>query len=254
MLRARRDLGQHFLVAKRVARVFTSWACKFRRLLEVGVGQGFLTSAILRSCSVEIVGLELDLRLIDELASLGFYFTGFMPVIADAVKPPLRLDGVDAVYGSIPYNITGPLLSLLAVEARRPALLLLQREVVDRLAANPGTSSYGRITVLVKLVYEVKPGPVVPPSAFKPRPRVYSRIVELVPKPDAPSSDVLRRVEELTKCMFSERNKRAAKVAAKCLSIDQSEAENIVGKDARVYQLQPEKFIQLLKLGSGKEP
>ncbi|ABM81471.1 16S rRNA (adenine(1518)-N(6)/adenine(1519)-N(6))-dimethyltransferase RsmA [Hyperthermus butylicus] len=251
MLRARRELGQHFLVARWVARIFAGWACRFRRLLEVGVGQGFLTSTILRSCSVEIAGLELDLRLVGELASISFYFTGFMPVIADAVEPPLRLGGVDAVYGSIPYNITGPLLSLLVVEARKPALLLLQREVVDRLAAKPGTASYGRITVLVRLVYDVKPGPVVPPSAFRPRPKVYSRIVELVPRPDAPSPDMLRRVEELTKCMFSERNKRAAKVAAKCIGIELSKIEGLVGRDIRVYQLEPEKFIQLLDSQNG---
>ncbi|KSW11733.1 hypothetical protein CF15_02650 [Pyrodictium occultum] len=243
--RASRRLGQNFLRARWVAREFARWACGFTRLLEIGVGQGFLTSEILRRCRPSLlVGIELDRRLMEWLGSLSFFHPVFAPVQADALSPPVVLERFDAVYGSIPYSITGPLLSLLSVEAQKPAMLLLQREVVDRIAARPAASSYGRITVLVQLVYRVKPGPVVPPSAFRPRPRVYSRIVVLEPREDRPGREELRRVEELTRCMFSGRNRKAAKQASRCLGLSRDEAEKLLG-GRRVYELSPSDFYQL---------
>ena len=248
--RASKKLGQNFLTARWVAREFARWACSFRTLLEVGVGTGFLTSEILRQCRPQLlIGIEVDTRLLDWLASLSFFEPRFAPLHGDALSPPLVLNRVDAVYGSIPYNITGPLLSLLAVEAQKPAMLLLQREVVDRLAARPGSKQYGRISVLVQLVYKVRPGKVVPPSAFRPRPKVFSRIVVLEPRDERPPRDMLRRLEEATRCMFSERNKRAVKVASKCLGLDRGALEEKVG-ERRVYELSPEEFYMLLSLGT----
>ncbi len=238
---AKRSLGQNFLRARWVARIFAEWACRHRRLLEIGVGTGFLTREVLGRCSPEIlVGVEIDERLVPEMATLQLLGPSFQPIHADAVRPPLRLAGFDGVYGSVPYNITGPLLGLLAVEYGGPSLLLLQREVVDRLSARPGGRSYGRITVLIQLVYNVHRGPVVPPSAFSPPPRVYSRIVELSPRESRPSKPLLKAVEELTRCMFSMRNKKAVKAARRCGLQD---VEWLGEK--RVYELSPEEFLRL---------
>jgi len=243
--RASRRLGQNFLTARWVAREFARWACGFKTLLEVGVGKGFLTSEVLKHCKPQLlVGIEVDYRLLDWLASISFFDACFAPIHGDVLHFPIYISRVDAVYGSIPYNITGPLLSLLAVEAQKPAMLLLQKEVVDRIAAKPASKQYGRITVLVQLVYRVRPGKIVPPSAFQPRPKVFSRLVVLEPREDRPPREALRRLEELTRCMFAERNKKAAKVASKCLGLERVEAEKRFG-GRRVYELAPEEFYMI---------
>lgn len=248
--RPRRSLGQNFLRARWVARLFAEWASGFSLLLEIGPGTGALTREVLSACRGCIVhGLELDERLLPGLAALGLLSPGLVLVHGDALHPPLRLEAFDAVYGSIPYNITGPLLGLLATRYGGPAMLLLQREVADRLAARPGTSAYGRISVLVQTVYGVRLGPVVPPSAFTPRPRVYSRIVYLEPRRDKPPRETLHALEELTRCMFSGRNKLAAKMAERCLGVPRGDAERVTG-GRRVYQLSPSDFLSLLALAS----
>ncbi|NOZ89305.1 MAG: ribosomal RNA small subunit methyltransferase A [Crenarchaeota archaeon] len=245
--RAKRRLGQNFLRARWVARRFASWACGRRVLVEVGAGTGFLTRHVLSECRPELlVAVEIDPDLLPELGLLSWGSLGLAVVHSDALHPPVDLSRVEGLYGSIPYNITGPLLGLVAVEYGGPAMLLLQREVVDRLSARPGSSAYGRISVLVQLVYRVKPGPVVPPSAFNPRPRVYSRLVELEPLEERPPRHLLRRVEELTRCMFALRNKKAAKAARRC----GVEPPGWLG-ERRVYQLEPGEFLQL---AAGGEP
>ena len=247
MLRAKRSLGQNFLRSRRIARLFAQWACRFHGLLlEVGPGTGALTREVLTNCPyVSVIGLELDADLIPVLQPLRLLTPLRLELLnTDALNPPIRPGAVDAVYGSIPYNITGPLLATLALaEPPRPAMLLLQKEVADRLAAAPGTKTYGRITVLIRLVYEVRLGQVVPPTAFQPRPKVYSRIVYLEPRSDKPGSDLLQRVEQLTRCMFSQRNRLADKVAAKCLGADRSALAVFSGR--RVYELTPEDFRRL---------
>jgi len=246
--RPRRSLGQNFLRARWVARLFAQWASGFRLLLEIGPGTGALTREVLAACrGCMVYGLELDERLLPGLSALGLLSPGLGLVHGDALRPPLRLEAFDAVYGSIPYNITGPLLGLLATGYGGPAMLLLQREVADRLAARPGTGAYGRISVLVQAVYRVRLGPVVPPSAFTPRPRVYSRIVYLEPRPGSPPGETLRALEDATRCMFSGRNKLAAKMAEKCLGVPRAEAERLAG-GRRVYQLSPGDFLALLGL------
>ncbi len=241
-----RKFGQNFLRARWVAIIFAKWACKYNRLLEIGFGEGFIGSEVLKRCSPSLlVGIEIDERLANILGSFSFFNANFDGVVGDILAAPFRKRCVDAVYGSIPYNITGPLLSLLSTELRVPAMLLLQREVAQRLNARPGTKKYGRITVLVQLTYRVRLGKLVPPSAFIPRPKVYSQIVYLEPRKDMLSQYVIRKVEELTRCIFSERRKKAVKVIAKCLGEDTTKYKWLGSK--RVYELSPSEIVEIIK-------
>lgn len=241
-----RKFGQNFLRARWVARLFAKWACNYNRLLEIGFGEGFIGSEIIKRCSPSLlVGIEIDERLVDVLGSFSFFNVNFDGIIGDILAAPFRKGCFDAVYGSVPYNITGPLLSLLSIELRAPAMLLLQREVAQRLNAKPGTKKYGRITILVQLTYRVRLGKLVPPSAFTPRPKVYSQIVYLEPKEDMVPQHVIRKVEELTRCIFSERRKKAVKVIAKCLGEDTTKYEWLGSK--RVYELSPSEIVEVIK-------
>jgi len=244
--RPKKRLGQNFLRARWVARLFAEWVCGYRRVVEVGAGTGAVTGEVLRRCPlVEAYLLELDRGLLPFLSAQKLLGPFSEVLGADALAPPLRLEGIQALYGSIPYNITGPLLSLLALLPQRlPAMLLVQREVAQRLLSKPGEKSYGRITVLVQLAYRVRPGRVVPPAAFYPPPRVYSQIVYMEPRSGAPSPRVLRRVEQLTRCMFSQRNRLAGKVARRCLGGVEGDALKPL-EGLRVYQLPPGVFLEL---------
>ncbi len=254
-IRPKKKLDQHFLVSSYVGRKFSQLLCRYKKLVEIGVGTGFLTKYILRCRSVEsLVAIEIDDDLITEFWLQYTYDSRISPLLSDALNSPLRLECFDAVYGSIPYSITGPLLSLLVKNFRKPVVLLIQREVAQRLAASPGSNEYGRLTVLVRLVYNVNLHNIVPPTAFRPPPKVYSQIVELIPRDNTLNNLVIERVESLTRCMFSERRKLAYKIARKCLEKigvkTSTLPAEIFGK--RVYELDEKVFLKLSLMGSDK--
>ncbi len=239
-LRPSRKLGQHFLIDKRYTTWFRERVCGSRAALEIGVGTASITTSI-GECVGFLVGLEIDTRLIPHIdLSMRAFKAVFELVLSNALLPPIRLKGFDVVYGSIPYNITGPLLSTLVKFYQGRTVLILQKEVVDRLRAKPGTSQYGRLTVLVNLVYNVLTGPTIPPKAFKPKPRVYSQLVELLPH-STYDIEKIGCIEKLTACLFSERRKRAIKVIRKCVG----NLSMNIPSDKRVYQLTIDEIVAI---------
>ncbi len=156
-------------------------------IVEIGPGQGALTALLLETSSeLDVVELDRDLaaalrkgplaesgRLhIHEADALRFDFAGL-------AKEGERL----RIVGNLPYNISTPLLfHLLAqMEAIRDIHVMLQKEVVDRLASGPGVKSYGRLSVMVQYHCEVERLFTVVPGAFRPVPRVDSAVVRLTP-------------------------------------------------------------------------
>ncbi|NPA05534.1 MAG: ribosomal RNA small subunit methyltransferase A [Crenarchaeota archaeon] len=230
-------LGQHFTTCSKLLRDVASRIRGRGVVLEVGVGCGALTRRVAGHVKY-LVGLEVDELLSPCLRALQDSSLADL-VVADALHPPVRLVAFDVVFGSIPYSITGPLLVLLARRARGDAVLVLQKEVADRLASGPGERSYGRITVIVRSVYRVRLGPIYPPSCFKPRPRVASRLV-LLERTRTLDDRLFECLERLARCMFSQRRKLASRVAEKCIG---SRLEGLEGR--RVYQLSVEEFLEL---------
>jgi len=233
-----KKLGQHFLRDKRALMEFAKHVCNSFRALEIGVGYGAITLA-LNDCVGYIVGIEIDSRFIPYLQNLQFQVNVDI-VLGDAISPPVRLDAFDVVYGAIPYNITGPLLSMLAKWCGGKVVLLLQREVAQRLAANPGSSEYGRITVLISACYDVKLGGIYSPKSFTPPPKVYSRFVILQPKKRI-DRKLLECLEYVTQCLFSGRRKLAKKMVKKCFNFE------IDLGDKRVYELPLEVFLEIAR-------
>ena len=238
MVKPLKKLGQHFLRNKRALTEFAKYVCGSSRALEIGVGYGTITFA-LNDCVGYIVGIEIDPRLIPHLQNLQLQ-ANIDVVLGDAVNPPVRLDAFDIVYGAIPYNITGPLLSILAKWCGGKVILLIQKEVAQRLATSPGSNEYGRITVLVSACYDVKLGGVYGPKSFVPPPKVYSRFVILEPKRKI-DRKLLECLEHITQCLFSGRRKLAKKMIKKCF-----EFEMDLG-DKRVYELPLEVFLEIAR-------
>lgn len=233
-MKTRKRFGQHFLepawVDKLVALIDASAEDRF---LEIGAGRGALTLALARSGAC-VVAVEIDHDLAQALAATAprnVYVVDADVLALDLVelldgrtgsagitealgrsetpeRPPWR------VVGNLPYGITSPVLSTLVDLHRRTddvseATLLLQREVVDRLVAGPGSRDYGVLGILVQLHADVERLLTLPPGAFRPPPAVSSAVVRLrFRPPTVPVVDELR-FEAMVRALFGQRRKTA---------------------------------------------
>jgi len=161
------------------------------RVLEIGPGEGALTARlVLESEHVKVVEIDRDL-----VAALRVRFPELEIVSADVLKVDLAAllgtRGDARVVGNLPYNISTPLLGrlLAATAAVRDVHVLLQKEVVDRLAARAGTKDWGRLSVMIQAAFDVEPLFDVEPEAFRPRPKVRSTFVQLIPHARAEIAD-----------------------------------------------------------------
>jgi 16S rRNA (adenine1518-N6/adenine1519-N6)-dimethyltransferase len=212
-LQARKSLGQHFLLdanlTARIARAAGDLSGV--HVVEVGPGPGGLTRALLTTMAKEVVAVERDDRCIAALAALVAAAGGRLRVVpADALEvdaaalvPPPR-----AVIANLPYNIATPLLLgwLRGIDAFRGLTLMFQREVAERLAAPPGSKSYGRLSVISQWRAEVRVLFHLPAAAFTPPPKVASSVVGLTPR-RAPEDADFAAMERVTAAAFGQRRK-----------------------------------------------
>lgn len=225
-------LGQHFLVDEGVADFIVSQIPLGSTVLEIGGGTGVLTRRLVRRAS-KVYAIELDRRLAE---ILGKKVPEAEVIVGDALKvewPP-----VDWVVSNIPYGITGLLIPKV-LKFRRPAVLTVQKEVAERLAAVPRTYEYGRLTVLTQCLAEVERLLVVRPEAFYPRPKVYSAVVRLMPK--SPCTEDIEGLEDLTRRLFSWR-RRTVRVLVKRGIIPP-----VVDESLRVYELSIQDIVKILE-------
>lgn len=193
-LRARRALGQNFLTDANIARRIAHAAgpLKDAVVYEVGPGAGALTRAVLAEAPSRLVAVEKDARFLPALEELGGHYPGCLHVVAsDALDTDeVALFGAHAavrVIANLPYNIASPLLAKwLRTEPWPPwygsLTLMFQREVATRIEAAPGGRDYGRLSVLAQWRTHARRLFDVAPTAFVPRPKVTSSIIQLVPR------------------------------------------------------------------------
>lgn len=214
-MHAKRRFGQNFLVKSQYCdRIAASVRPKAdETILEIGPGHGALTELLLES-GAQIVAIEVDHDLILPLTSSFATRQNFRLIEADALKVDfcqvIAPAATARVVANLPYNISTPILQRL-IEHRRcitEMTLMLQREVVERITAEPGGKEYGYLSVLVQFYCEAEQLFDVPPSAFRPVPKVVSSIVRLRvrPEPAAMVGDEALFVE-LTKTLFAQRRK-----------------------------------------------
>ena len=205
---ARKRFGQHFLadVAVIDAIVRTIAPRPGEALIEIGPGLGALTQPLLERCGALTV-IELDRDLAARLRNRG----GLTVIEADVLKVDFHALAAGRrlrVVGNLPYNISTPILFHLleASDAIEDQHFMLQKEVVDRMAAAPGSKDYGRLSVMLQWRYRIEGVLDVPPEAFEPPPRVDSAIVRMEPLPADPSVDAAR-LSALVTTAFSQRRK-----------------------------------------------
>jgi 16S rRNA (adenine1518-N6/adenine1519-N6)-dimethyltransferase len=179
-------LGQHFLHRTSLLRRIAAAACPRQgdQVIEIGPGRGALTEHLLEGAR-RVIAIEVDRRLADHLRE-RFQGDGRLTVVeADVLSTDLSQWGPVSVAGNLPYYITSPVLEkvLNLGSLLKLGVFLVQKEVADRLTADPGSRHYGYLTVRTKLLARPEALFRVPPSAFRPPPKVDSAVVRLTPCP-----------------------------------------------------------------------
>jgi len=208
---ARKRFGQHFLVEpaviERIVREIDPRPGD--ALVEIGPGRGALTAPL-----VERVGALTVIEIDRDLAARLRRTAGLTVVEGDALTVdfaalPSAAHGAKLrIVGNLPYNISTPILFHLleAAQVVRDQHVMLQKEVVDRIAAQPASKDYGRLTVMMQWRYEIEPLFDVAPAAFDPPPRVDSTVLRLVPRA-APAAIDQALLREIVTVAFSQRRK-----------------------------------------------
>jgi 16S rRNA (adenine1518-N6/adenine1519-N6)-dimethyltransferase len=189
---AKRSLGQNFLIDTAcVSRIVAAVDAKAGdTIIEIGPGRGALTERLVES-EARVIAVEIDRDLVPELRARFADWTNFEVIEADflevgvfdllAAKDPSKVK----IVGNLPYYISTPIIQKLIDSRSRfsSAVLMLQKEVVDRLTAKPGSSERGYITVLSENAFEIKKLFEVPPASFRPAPKVHSAVARMTPQP-----------------------------------------------------------------------
>ena len=194
--------------------------------------------------------IEFDRDLIEPLRQRAASIGALEVVHADVLDVDLCALSAGAplrLVGNLPYNISTPILFHVLDHARciRDMVFMLQKEVVDRMAAAPGGKDYGRLTVMLQAVADVQPLFVVPPEAFDPPPKVDSAIVRVVPRADLAArigSD--SRFDEVVRHAFAQRRKTLRNALSKLATAAQIEASGI-DPSLRAEAVAVERFIDL---------
>jgi 16S rRNA (adenine1518-N6/adenine1519-N6)-dimethyltransferase len=214
--RPRRALGQHFLADPGIARKIVDLA-RIReedRVIEIGPGLGALTDLLAARAS-RLLLIEYDSDLAQELRARYSDRPHVEVLEADALEVDFRtvVDGDAIVVANLPYNVATPILARLLDrrELFSRIVVMIQREVAERLRARPGSKAYGALSLLTQLVADVQRGFAVRPSAFVPRPKVDSEVIVVEPSAELRAAvDDFQQFRRVVQTAFGQRRKQLA--------------------------------------------
>jgi len=230
--RPRKRFGQHFLTSSEIIEQIVAAIAprEGETIVEIGPGKAEIT-APLAKLATELHAIEFDR---DLAAALKTRYADDDHVTiheADALKFDFSTIGTDLrIVGNLPYNISTPLLfHLLEYKSSiADAHFMLQKEVVDRMCASPGSKSYGRLTVMLGCQMEVVPLFDVPPTAFSPPPRVMSSVIRMRPIPE-PGIEIRDKdlLSTIVRSAFSKRRKTLRNALQGVVEVAEIEAVGI---------------------------
>ncbi|HYG85878.1 MAG TPA: 16S rRNA (adenine(1518)-N(6)/adenine(1519)-N(6))-dimethyltransferase RsmA [Azospirillum sp.] len=212
-LGARKALGQNFLLDLNLTGRIARSAGKLEGVgvVEVGPGPGGLTRALLATGAREVVAVERDARFVEALQDVVQASDGRLRIVeADAldVDPVELIPAPRAVVANLPYNVATPLLIgwLKRIDEYVSLTLMFQKEVADRLVAQPGSKAYGRLSVITQWRTDARVLFNLPAKAFTPPPKVESTVVHLTPRVEPEPAD-WAAMEAVTAAAFGQRRK-----------------------------------------------
>jgi len=249
---ARKRFGQHFLADQHViSRIISCVGVRYDDpVIEIGPGLAALTAPLLARLA-HLYVVEIDRELIDRLRrqyapeQLTIYAADALTFdfarLASEVGAPLR------VVGNLPYNISTPLLFHLAAVASSVCdmHLMLQKEVVDRMVAEPGNTTFGRLSVMLQYHFVIERLLDVSPEAFKPPPRVQSAVVRLFPRQERAISAIdVAQFAAVVATAFAQRRKMLRNSLRGLLG-ERDLAELGISQTARAEELSVADYVRL---------
>ncbi len=239
----RKRFGQNFLVDHRIINQIISTISPKNddSIIEIGPGKGAITFPIIEYLDHLIV-IEIDRDLVSMLKSkeqekLTIFQADALTFDFSQISNKLR------VIGNLPYNISSPLLFHL-LDYRKQIIdmtFMLQKEVVDRIVAPPGSKTYGRLSVMMQAFYEVELMFVVPKESFEPQPKIESAILYLKTR-EQPLVKNSKPLEEIVKLAFSQRRK----TLKNCLKSVLNQSQTEIDLSQRAEMLSTENFVTLM--------
>jgi 16S rRNA (adenine1518-N6/adenine1519-N6)-dimethyltransferase len=253
MARPKKHYGQHFLHERGVVeRIVAAIAPQpGDHIVEIGPGEGALTLPLLDAAHA-LTAIELDAELIEPLRAAARAHGELTIIHADVLKvdfTALAAGGKLRLAGNLPYYVSSPILFHCLEHSRAitDMVFMLQKEVVDRMAAPPGSKTYGRLSVMLQLACTVEPLLHVPPGAFRPPPQVDSAVVRLIPRATPLDAQVDSAcVEAIVRAAFGQRRKTLANALSGVLDAQAIRAAGIDPK-ARAETLSPQHYVELAR-------
>lgn len=250
--KARKRFGQNFLQDPIYRqRIANSLHLKpGAKCIEIGPGKGAITHHLLaRFGQLEAIEMDRDLVALLERKfghqNLSLHEGDVLKFDFNALAAGQRL----AIIGNLPYNISSPLLFYLMdyLHIIDEMVFMLQKQVVDRMTAPPGSKTYGRLSVTTGLLLRSEKLFDVPPGAFTPAPKVTSSVVKLQPRQDIDASLDRRVFGQIVKAAFSQRRKTIRNSLSEWVSVEQFDQLGIDPK-LRAEQLDIETYVRLAHL------
>lgn len=252
--RARKRFGQNFLTDSSIIEKIVKAVApnSVDKIIEIGPGQGALTELIINN-DVELHAIEIDRDLSAYLRDKYAKHPHFHLLEKDVLKVDfnslLSTSQPARIIGNLPYNISTPLIFHLLkyLPGIKDMLFMLQLEVVERMAAKPGSKSYGRLSIMVQYYCQVEKLFNVPSTAFSPAPKVESAIVKLTPHKHTP--DALVSPEELTNLLrqaFAQRRKTLRNNLSSLISAEDLKSINI-NPGLRPENLSLDDYVRICK-------
>jgi 16S rRNA (adenine1518-N6/adenine1519-N6)-dimethyltransferase len=216
---ARKSLGQHFLLDSNITAKIVRQAGELNNVhvVEIGPGPGGLTRSLLHSEAQHVYAIEKDERCIGALQELQAASENRLSIIAaDGLEFSIteHIPAPRAIVANLPYNV-GTLMLIhwlddiarLGAEAYASLTLMFQKEVADRITANPNSKQYGRLSVMAQWLCDVRPCFTLPASAFTPPPKVDSAVIKLIPRKQPLYPADKKTLEAVLAAAFGQRRK-----------------------------------------------
>lgn len=249
--RPRKRFGQNFLQNTHIIEAILQAIQPQRKdnIIEIGPGLGALTIPLLAKVD-QLTAIEIDRDLQEHLQALEQGHNKLTIIGDDALKMDYHKFGAhQRIIGNLPYNISTPLIIRLLQYSSciEDMHFMLQKELVERMAAVPGNKTYGRLSVMVQYTCEAELLFTVPPDAFYPKPKVDSAVIRLTPLKSSPYPKVVfDHFEHLVARAFSMRRKTLANNLKSLITADELQQLGIA-PSRRPEQISVEEYAQIAK-------
>ena len=254
MIRAKKSLGQNFLIDKNIIdKIVNILELKDKNILEIGPGTGNLTEGILKKSPKKILAIEKDDNLVKLLKEK------FDDKIEIINKDILKIDENSlsdqtlTVFGNLPYNISTEILCKWILNIKQKIwfdclILMFQKEVADRIISDFNTKSYGRLTILANWRLDIKKICDISPLSFQPKPKIESTVLYFKPKKEFFELKNAKNLEKITRIFFMHRRKMIKKPYYQLFNGNNNIASKIgIDLNSRPQNLDFETYFKLAK-------